>query len=151
VILDWAAEGKTAVMFARDYGVKSAGHVYIDGYWYFVSCDVRGNCWAAVNGEPTMRMRYCGAADKLGGAVAKILRGEEVVVPGMARDDRKALLEGRGKVQDVRASLRILGDFKQNLDIDRPEPDGKKPEPGDKKAPEYNPDLVGTVKAVSGD
>jgi hypothetical protein len=134
VILDWAAEGKTAVVFAKDGGTKSPAHVYIDGYWYLVSWNNEGKYWAAVNGEPTMLIRYCGEADKLGDAVAKILRGEEVVVPGMAKDDRKALEERRGKVQDLRASLQILGNFKENVDGDR-KPDGSKPEPADKPGP----------------
>src|SRR5262245_29829114 len=77
-----------------------------------------------------MLTRYCGSADKLGAAVAMILHGEEVLVPGMARDDRVALEEGRGKVQDVRASLKILGDPKRNLD---------------------EPNCAGTVQALSSD
>ena len=118
VILDWAAEGKTAILFRKDFGggVKAAAHIYIDGYWYLVGWNREGDYWIAVRGEPNMRTRYCGSADKFGPAVAKILHGEEVMVPCMARDDRVALEEARGKVQDVRASLKILGDSKRNLD-----------------------------------
>lgn len=173
VILDWAAEGKTAVVFAKDYGLKSAAHVYIDGYWYLVGWNIDSTFWAASNGEPTMLVRYCGTADKLGDAVTKVLRGEEVVVPAMTNDDRKALEEGRAKVQDVRASLKILGDPKRNIDDDqqpkpgakrpdeksaKPAPDTpqKKPEAGDKKPGgtkpvDKAPALVGTVKAIAAD
>src|SRR5262245_46880423 len=106
VILDWAAEGKTAALFVKDFGdrAKAAAHIYIEGYWYLVGWNREGDYWIAVRGEPNMLTRYCGSAEKLGAAVTKILRGEEVLVPGMARDDRVALEEGRGKVQDMRAS-----------------------------------------------
>src|SRR5262249_32259093 len=130
-----------------------------------------GKYWAAWKGEPTMLIRYCGAADKLGDAVTKILKGEEVVVPAMTSEDRKALWEGRGKVQDVPASLKLLGDPKQNIEADlkasladdkKPgaKPDGSKPTPGDKpgvkpepgeKKPDLKPSLVGTVKTVGAD
>src|SRR5262249_39738889 len=49
VILDWADEGKTAVLFAKDFQLKSAAHVYIDGYWYFLSWNRDAKCWFAVN------------------------------------------------------------------------------------------------------
>lgn len=132
VILDWAAQGKTATLFVKDFGdrVKGAAHICIDGYWYLIAWNREGDYWIAVRGEPNMLTRYCGSADKLGAAVAKILRGEEVLVAGMARDDRVALEEGRGKVQDVRASLKILGDPKRNLD---------------------EPNCAGTVQALSSD
>jgi hypothetical protein len=129
VILDWAAEGKTAAIFVKDFGnrAKAAAHICIDGYWYLIGWNREEDYWFAVRGEPNMLTRYCGSAEKLGAAVAKILRGEEILVPGMARDDRVALEEARGKVQDVRASLKILGE-KRNLD---------------------EPNCAGTVQAVS--
>src|SRR5262249_3872945 len=90
VILDWAAEGKTAVLFALaavDQPKKKQGeptpetdlrgcpaHVCIDGYWYLAICDgTNSKVWVAAYGEPIMLTRYCGPADKLGAAVAKIL------------------------------------------------------------------------------
>src|SRR5262245_51498441 len=36
-ILDWAAEGKTAVLFVKDWDIKSHAHLCIDGSWYLVS------------------------------------------------------------------------------------------------------------------
>ncbi|HJZ91423.1 MAG TPA: DUF1549 domain-containing protein [Gemmataceae bacterium] len=157
VVLDWAAEGKRAVVFAKDGGVKSVAHVYIDSYWYLVGWNVDARCWVAWNGEPTMLTRYCGTADQLGNTVAKILRGEEVVVPGMVSDDRKALAERRAKVQDLRASLQILGNPKENIDLDtKPDPGVKKinddkPTQGEKKPAVRMPDRLGTVKALAAD
>lgn len=174
VILDSAAEGKTAVVFAREGGFKSLAHVYLDGCWYLIVWNRDGKCWFAWNGEPTMLIRYCGTADKLREAVKSILKGEEVVVPVMASDDRKALMERRGKVLEVRASLKILGNFKENIDAEllagfaddkKPgaRPDGNKPvtpekpgaKPGDPKLdgtkPDLKPSLSGTVKAVAAD
>src|SRR5262249_5100497 len=150
---------------AKDWGIKSVAHVYIDGYWYLVFWNIDGKYWAAVNGEPTMLMRYCGPADKLGDAVAEILRGEEVVVPAMVRDNLPAVEQRRARVKEVRDSLQILGNQKENIDGDRKpgpaekkpgekKPDDKKPEdpkPGEKKPEIRNPDRVGTVKAVAAD
>jgi hypothetical protein len=178
VILDGATEGKTAVMFYFTGG-NDRGHVYIDGYWYWVGGVSSSNpedkkarpdvWWSAYDGEPTLLSIYCGAADKLPEAVTKILRGEEVVVPCMASDDRRALEEGRAKVQDVRASLKIVGaDTLARIasrpvgkkgdgktpDPDDKKPDGKKPDdkkPDDKKILDRRPDLVGIVKALSDD
>jgi hypothetical protein len=162
VILDGAAEGKTAILFAKSFELKAVAHVYIDGYWYLVGRSLNADCWHAAQGEPTMLMRYCGAADKLGEALPKLLRGEEIVVPAMVSDNLRDLEQRRARVQDVRASLRLLGNPKQNLERDlkfdgktsgldgkKPVPEDKKPE--GKKGEERKPDLVGTVKAISGD
>jgi hypothetical protein len=162
IIFDWVAEGKTAVLFAKDFGLKSAAHVYIDGYWYFLSWNRDAKCWFATNGEPTMLVRYCGTPDKLGEVLPTILRGDEVVVPAMVSDNVKDVVERRARVQDVRVSLRILGNPKETIERNlKPEPDAKKPdkkpEPGDKKpaegkkGEERKPDLGGTVKAIATD
>ena len=165
IILDWAAEGKTAVMFYFTGG-NSRGHVYIDGYWYWVGGvpDKPAN-WVAAGGEPTQLTIYCGTADKLRDAVEKILKGEEVTVPVMLGDNRNDLLQRRAKVQDVRASLKIVGadtlerlanrsDGKkpagQTPALGEKKPGGTKPEPGEKKA-ELQPSLIGTVEALSAD
>jgi hypothetical protein len=126
VILDRAAEGKTAIMFAKMQDVKA--HVYIDGYWYSVLYEAKANCWVSANGEPLLLTRYCGTVDQLGDAVTKILRGEEVVVPAMVGDNKQDLEQRRARVQDLRASLRILG-----------------------AAEVRKPDHVGTVQALAAD
>jgi hypothetical protein len=168
IILDWAAEGKMAVMFYFTGG-NSRGHVYIDGYWYWI-VGVRDNPanWVAAGGEPTQLTTYCGAADKLRDAVEKILKGEEVVVPVMSGENRADLLQRRAKVQDARASLKIVGAdtlarIANRSDGKKPavtEPDATDAKPGEKKPDGTKPvdkpvekpvALVGTVKAIAAD
>lgn len=115
LILDWATEGKMAVFFTVTRGdddpggdVKGVGHAYIDNFWYTLSYNRDGRCWVAFKSERSLLTRYCGPADKLGDAVARILRGEEIVVPALVSDSKPALPPGRAPVQDVRASLQIL-------------------------------------------
>lgn len=135
VILDWAAEGKMAVLFAQssdppkrkqgepveasDLLLCGVAHIYIDGYWYWANCDdVNRKVWVAVNGEPIMLTRYCGPANKLGPAVATILRGEQIVVPAMVGDDQQDLEARRAKIQDLPASLKILNYDEQGKPLD---------------------------------
>jgi hypothetical protein len=152
MILDWATQGKSAVLFTVTRGgdpggdVKGVGHAYIDNYWYTLSYNREGKCWAAFKSELGLLTRYCGPADKLAEAVAKILNGEQVVVKAMAGDNRQELLQRRAKVEDVRASLQLLDDPRHQK-----KPDDKKPEPGDKKSGVRTPDRVGTVQAVAAD
>ena len=176
IILDWAAEGKTAFMFYFT-GPNGRGHVYIDGYWYWVVGTDNPANWVAAGGEPAQLVIYCGTADKLRDAVEKILKGEEVMVPVMSGENRAELLQRRGKVQDVRASLKLVGaDTLERLanrtdgmkpgvkpvpGDTKPDPNAKpgdkktepgaKPEPGEKKPGGTPPALVGTVKAVATD
>jgi len=125
-ILDGVAEGKAALLFARidnaggpiperlELGktTRAQGHLYIDGSWYMISYVGDSKCWVLSYGEPDMLSRYCGTAEKLGDAVAKILLGEEVLVPALVGDDKK--------VQDLRASLKILDDgTKRNVAADK--------------------------------
>ena len=105
VILDWAAEGKTAVMFCNvkgGYGRRACLHRRL-----LVLGNLRDRQLERGAGEPAWLTRYCGTADKLRDALAKILRGEEVVVPGWWATTRRTW-KRRGKVQDLRASLKIL-------------------------------------------
>ena len=168
IVLGWAAEGKTAVMFYFTGG-NDRGHIYLDGYWYwFGGVPNQPSNWIAYAGEPTLLNIYCGTADKLRDAAEKILKGEEVSVSVMSDANRADLLQRRGKVQDVRASLKIVGadtldrianrsDGKKPAVKPEPgakpgdkKPDGGKPEPGDKKVAD-KPALVGTVKAIATD
>lgn len=154
IILDWAAEGKTALVFARidnaggpiperlELGktTRAQGHMYIDGYWYMISYVGDSNCWFLSYGEPKMLSVYCGSPEKLGDAVVKILNGEEVKVPAMVSDNKEDLEQRRAKIQDVVASLKLRGDGKGKVTGDT-KPDGKKPDA-------RKPDLEGTVQAV---
>src|SRR5262249_1853350 len=152
---------KTAVLFTVTRGgdpggaVKGVGHAYIDNYWYTLSYEREGKCWVAFKSELGLLTRYCGPSDKLGDAVAKILKGEQVVVPAMGGDNRQDLLQRRAKVQALRASLTLLGDNSKPKSGDKKpnkkKPDEKKPEPGEKKPDVRTPERVGTVKALAAD
>jgi hypothetical protein len=114
IILDWATEGKTAVMFCNVEGGYGRGHACIDGYWYWLTYE--GGSWSAGAGEPAWLTQYCGTADKLRDALVKILRGEEVVVPCMVTDNKEDLEQRRARVQQLRASLKIVvSDPKRNV------------------------------------
>lgn len=140
IILDWAAEGKTAVMFYFTEGAnRGNAHVCIDGYWYWAMARSKSDkearpegWWSAHLGEPALLAIYCGTADQLRDAVTKVLRGEEVEVPCMAGDDRQALEQRNGKLQQVRASLKLVGADTNTRIASRPA-------------------FVGTVKALSDD
>jgi hypothetical protein len=124
VIFDWAAEGKTAVLFAaiardkegRGSVVQGYGYAYIDNYWYSLAYDTKGECWSALKGDPTLLTWYCGTPDKLREAVANIVGGKEVVVPCMVGGNKEDLAKRRAKVHRVRASLK-LKDFDAKRDF----------------------------------
>lgn len=147
VIRDSAAEGKTAVMFYFWQG-KGSGYVYIDGSWYQVYSQIGHAsksvppdlCWFVAEGEPAFLAMYCGSTDKLRAAVEKILKGEEVMVPAMVGGNKRDLEEGRAKVQDIPASLKLLGDNVKPISGDDKKPD-KKPKP--------DGTTVGAVKAIA--
>src|SRR5262249_17867980 len=134
---------KTAVFFTVTRGgdpggdVKGVGHAYIDNYWYTLSYNREGKCWVAFKSELGLLTRYCGPSDKLAEAVAKILKGEQVMVPAMVGDNKQDLLQRRARVQEVRAGLTLLGESSKpkrgDKKPDEKKPDEKKPEPEEKK------------------
>ena len=73
VILDWAGEGKMAVMFYFTEGAnRGNGHVCIDGYWYWVQARSKSEkeprpegWWSAYEGEPALLGLFIGTADQL--------------------------------------------------------------------------------------
>jgi hypothetical protein len=94
-ILDWAAEGKTAVMFAiegnRDGKVVALGYVFIDEYCYSVDYNDAGKFWLVIRGEPGLSACYHGSAEELRKAVKDVLAGKDVKVPTKepaAKEDR---------------------------------------------------------------
>ena len=59
------------------------------------------------HGEPFLLRSYAGKPEKLAAFVAAMLAGQEVVVPCMV-DDKNAILHTRaGKIQRLKASLKI--------------------------------------------
>jgi hypothetical protein len=121
IVLDWAAEGKTAVLFTITAGAPGGtglgvGHAYIDNYWYSLSYDREAKCWRALRGAPALLTRYCGSPDKLRDAVADVLADKEVVVPCMVNDKKEDVEQRRAKVQRLKASLK-LKDFDAKRDF----------------------------------
>lgn len=84
-ILDWAEEGKTAVMFSiesKPGGTVSAlGYVFIDNYCYSVDYNNNGKYWLMVRAEPWLSSCYYGSVDRMGELIKDILDGKEVKVP----------------------------------------------------------------------
>ena len=84
-ILDWAQEGKTAIMFWFEGAVMSgdviaSGYVFIDGYCYSVDYYNEGKYWLMLRLEPNMSICYHGSVEQLRSTVTDILDGKEVKV-----------------------------------------------------------------------
>ncbi len=69
--------------------------------------------------EDYLLWTYSGDVEKLSAAVACLLGGEEVVVPCMAYGPLKELREGKGKPQQMKASLKLL-DYNAKRDVVTP-------------------------------
>jgi hypothetical protein len=94
-ILDWAGEGKTAVLFYIESppggATKALGYVFTDGVCYSVDYNAAGKNWAVIRAEPGLTACYHGPADRLAELVKDILAGKEVTVPTKApaaKEDR---------------------------------------------------------------
>jgi hypothetical protein len=94
-VLDWAAEGKAAVLFYIESPpagtTKALAYVFTDAGCHSVSYDAGGRYWAVIRAEPGMTACYHGPADRLVGLVKDILAGKEVTVPTKepaAKEDR---------------------------------------------------------------
>jgi hypothetical protein len=117
--MDWAREGRTAVIFALKYDpYGDFGHTYIDGCWYATMCPQRDwDFWWAIYADPALLTRWhCGKPDELAAAVDQILAGKTAVVPSLAGGTRDDLRAGKGRIQGLKVGLQIA-DF--NLDRDR--------------------------------
>jgi hypothetical protein len=84
-ILDWVAEGKTAVMFwiesKPDTPVRGLAYVFIDNYCYSAMYTQTTNHWTIIRGEPDLSACYYGSIEQLRGLVKDILQGKNVKVP----------------------------------------------------------------------
>jgi hypothetical protein len=100
-IMAWAAEGKKAVFFHNG----GASETCIGGYWY--QCYPEGEWWGLSHAEPFLLRTYYGDAEKLAAAVTAIQAGKEVVVPCMADANKEQLHLRKGKMQRLKASLKL--------------------------------------------
>jgi hypothetical protein len=101
-VMAWAEVGKKAVFFHNG----SASETCIGTYWY--QCYPEGEWWAMSHAEPFLSRTYFGDAERLAAAVAKIMEGQEVVVPCLADGNKEELHQRKGKVQRLKASLKRL-------------------------------------------
>jgi hypothetical protein len=110
IILDWAAVGKTAVLFDIRSPLAGtpvfSGHVYIDNFWYRMIYEEGFGHLFEENSE-TLLTRYCGPPARLKDVVSDILKNKEVVVPCMLNDNKEDLQQRKAKIQRMRASLKL--------------------------------------------
>jgi hypothetical protein len=87
-IFDWVAKGKTAVLFTieKDAADIACGYVVIDGFWYSVDYNFKGEYWAFLRADPHLSEVYHGDADKLVPLVKDLLAGKKVDVPTKKAD-----------------------------------------------------------------
>lgn len=99
-ILDWAKEGKYAVIFYIESisasPIQALGYVFIEEYCYSVGFNAKDGYWMLIRGEPDMSECYFGSAEKLGALVKNILNGKPVEVP-VRKPDKKEDAETRRK------------------------------------------------------
>jgi hypothetical protein len=104
-VLDWAAEGKAAVLFYIESvsggPTKALGYVFTDAGCHSVSYDAGGRYWSVIRAEPGMTACYHGPADRLVGLVKDLLAGKEVKVPTKEPDTKEDRDERNREVNDV--------------------------------------------------
>lgn len=100
--LEWAAPGKLAVMFTRQYDpFGDFGHTYIPGCWYAIMCPPRNwEFWYAIYAEARLLHQWhCGTPSRLATAVEWIVSGREAVVPVLSnKSSKEDLRAGRAKL-----------------------------------------------------
>jgi hypothetical protein len=99
-IMAWAEVGKPAVLF-HNGGI---GETCIENYWYQSGA---GDWWNMTHAEPFFLRTYCGKPERLASVVAAMLQGREVTVPCMAEADKNSLHVRTGRIQRMKASLKI--------------------------------------------
>jgi hypothetical protein len=100
-VMAWAEVGKKAVFMLNG----NASETCIGTYWY--QCYKENDWWGMSHAEPFLLRTYCGDVDKLAAAVTAILQGREVVVTCMADVNKDQLHLRKGKLQRMKASLKL--------------------------------------------
>ena len=108
-IMEWAEPGKMAVFFHN--GGES--ETCIGNYWYQTGNG--GEWWNLTHGEPFLLRSFCGNPEKMASLITEMLAGKEVVVPCMADGNKDDLHLRRGKMQRMRASLKL--DYNEKRDF----------------------------------
>ncbi len=97
-----AAEPGTIAVFFNNGG---ASETCLPNYWY--QAYAGGEWWNMSHAEPYFLRSFAGRPEKLAAAVTAMLAGQEVVVPCMADGDKNTLQLRTGKIQRLKASLKI--------------------------------------------
>jgi hypothetical protein len=106
-VLDWAGEGKTAVLFSIDGTPRGGtvpigvGYVFIDGYCYFVDYSPSGKYWLVVRGDPGLSACYHGPAAKLRDLVRDVLAGKKVQVPTKEPAVKEDVFKRNGEIERI--------------------------------------------------
>jgi hypothetical protein len=101
-VMAWAEPGKRAVfMYSGNASITCIGT-----HWY--QCYQEGEWWGMSHAEPFMLRTFYGDPERLAGHIARMLKGEEVVVTCLADGNKEQFHQGKGKVQRMRASLKKL-------------------------------------------
>ncbi|HEY1190829.1 MAG TPA: VCBS repeat-containing protein [Gemmata sp.] len=101
-IMKWAEVGKMAVFFHNG----GASETYFGTSWY--QAYPQGEWWGMSHGEPFLLRSYAGKVEKLGGFVAEIVDGKEVVVPCMVDGDKEAIHKKVARIQRLKTSLKLI-------------------------------------------
>jgi hypothetical protein len=97
-----AAEPGTIAVFFNNGG---ASETCLPNYWY--QAYAGGEWWNMSHAEPYFLRSFAGRPEKLAAAVTAMLAGQEVVIPCMADGDKNTLQLRTGKIQRLKASLKI--------------------------------------------
>jgi hypothetical protein len=100
-VMAWAEVGKRAVFFHNG----GASETCIGTYWY--QCYKEGDWWGMSHAEPFLLRTYSGDVEKLSAAVTEIMAGKQVVVTCLADGNKEQLHQRKGKVQRMKASLKL--------------------------------------------
>ncbi len=100
-VMAWAEPGKLAVCFHNG----GASETCIDNYWYQSAAN--GDWWSMNHAEPFFLRSFAGRPEKLAAAIATMVAGQEVVVPCMVDGDKTAMQLRQGKIQRLKASLKL--------------------------------------------
>jgi hypothetical protein len=80
-ILDWAGDGKQAVMFTFEGARIACGYVFIDKFCYSVDYNRKGDFWLLIRVDPEMAASFYGTVETLQKVTKDLLSGKEVKVP----------------------------------------------------------------------
>jgi hypothetical protein len=97
-----AKVGRNAVLFHNG----SASETCLGSYWY--QCYSGGEWWTMNHADPYLLRTYCGDLERLAAAVTEIVAGKEVIIPCMRDGNKEDLHLRKGKLQRLRASLKLL-------------------------------------------